>query len=71
MLQYPTMAERFVARARAQHCSLYKLSRTAAVRATIEREHIWPSIVQYTFDDDSSIRTRGHGRAYHIETLLP
>ena len=71
MLQHPTMAERFVARARAQHCSISKLSRTAAVRTTIEREDLWPSIVQYTFDDDSSIRTSGHGRAYRIETLLP
>jgi hypothetical protein len=69
MLQHPTIAERVLAdwRNRNRTTSLVKL----AERQGAERRDIWPSTIEFTFDDDTTLTITGRGRGHRVETGLP
>lgn len=66
-LTFPTQAEQALEEFKSNSGSLAKIA--ARRGATIERR--WPSEIEYTFDDDTSLVTRGRGRAHQIQVLLP
>jgi hypothetical protein len=68
-LTFPTIAEQVLAefRASTKTVALATLAkkRGADVTRTFEGE------ITYTFDDDTSLVTSGHGKAYKVRTELP
>lgn len=68
-LTFPTMAEKALAefRAAARTVSLATIAKQHG--ADVERS--WPCEIVYTFDDDTSLRVTGRGRAHKVEVLLP
>lgn len=68
-LQFPTLAERTLTafRTATKTVSLAKLARKAGAQVTRQ----WPSIVTYTFDDDTSLVVTGRGRQHRVEAHLP
>lgn len=67
-LAFPTMAEQALEEFR----SATKTVSLAAIakRRGADQVHHWDHI-EYVFDDDTSIQTRGRGRSHKIEVLLP
>lgn len=66
-LTFPTQAEIALARAKHKGRSIATIARElgAEVKKTFEGK------ITYTFDDDSSIETKGHGQNYKLEVFLP
>ena len=66
MLTFPTIAEQVVTEYNETNTCIAKLAKRRG--ALIERNY--PTIT-YTFDDDTSIETSGHGKGYRFTTYLP
>ena len=67
-LRFPTQAELTV---RSFKSGRFKTIGAAAKAHGAEITRIWPSTTEYTFDDDTMVRTVGKGRSYQCEVLLP
>lgn len=67
-LIFPTLAERAIAAV--GHTSATSLT-AVAKSMNAERSDKWPSIIVWTFDDDTSVEVHGRGRNYQLEAHLP
>lgn len=67
MLTFPTQAERAIQ----AFCSRqFKSLAVACHKLGGSRETLW-DCVEYTFDDDTTVRIRGRGRTHSFEAILP
>lgn len=62
-LTFPTLAE--------QASTAKSLAKSLRYRKDVTVEKSWPNVTTYVFEDDTSLRVTGHGRAYKVEVLLP
>lgn len=67
-LKFPTMAEQVAEEFRSATKTVSLA--TIAKRYGAEQVHHW-NYIEYIFDDDTSIKTRGRGRSHRVEVLLP
>jgi hypothetical protein len=69
MLTFPTLAEQALARVRESKVTLSIATVARRMGADVERS--FEGETTYTFDDDTSVVTKGRGRAHVAEALLP
>lgn len=71
-LEFPTIAEQALAEWNAKHV-LGGVGRIAKrIGADVERR--WDRdglVIEYTFDDDTSLRCTGRGKQHKVEAMLP
>lgn len=71
-LTFPTMAEQALAEWNEKH--ILGGVGLIAKRHGADVERRWEGqllIIEYTFDDDTSLRTSGRGKAHRVEAMLP
>lgn len=72
-LEFPTMAEQALAEWNATHV-LGGVGKVAKRFGTVDVDRRWEGlglVIEYTFDDDTSLRCTGRGKAHKVEAMLP
>lgn len=69
-LTFPTMAERAI---QAFHTRQYPSLAKACHAMGASTEKVWGArvAIEWTFEDDTTVRSTGRGRAHQYEALLP